>query len=122
MLISANTKILDGRMSEIEAVKYFAKCGFNALDLGMGDIWIDDHKIVCVYRIKLILNKELPFAAQNIKKFHVVMGMGDRMPISAVHGTGSIQQFGGSANGERMGFIQRVIASAHKNLLKIPEF
>lgn len=39
MLISANTKILEGRMSEIEAVKYFAKCGFNALDLGMGDMW-----------------------------------------------------------------------------------
>lgn len=26
-------------MSEIDAVKYFAKCGFNALDLGMGDMW-----------------------------------------------------------------------------------
>ncbi len=39
MLVSANTKILDGRMSEIDAVKYFAKCGFNALDLGMGDMW-----------------------------------------------------------------------------------
>lgn len=39
MLISANTKILEGRMSEIEAVKYFAKYGFNALDLGMGDMW-----------------------------------------------------------------------------------
>lgn len=39
MLVSANTKILDSRMSEIDAVKYFAKCGFNALDLGMGDMW-----------------------------------------------------------------------------------
>lgn len=39
MLVSANTKILSDRMSELEAIKYFAKCGFTALDLGMDDMW-----------------------------------------------------------------------------------
>ena len=42
MLISANTQILAGRMSEIEAVKYLANNGFDALDLGMGDMWSDN--------------------------------------------------------------------------------
>lgn len=39
MLISANTKILSDRMCETEAIKYFANCGFTAIDLSMGDMW-----------------------------------------------------------------------------------
>ncbi len=39
MRISTNSKILYSRMSEIEAVKFFAKCGFDTLDLGMLDMW-----------------------------------------------------------------------------------
>lgn len=42
MRISVNTKILASRMSEIEAVKFFAKCGFDALDIGMGDMWAEN--------------------------------------------------------------------------------
>lgn len=42
MNVSTNTKILYSRMSEIEAVKYFAKCGFTALDLGFLDMWEAD--------------------------------------------------------------------------------
>ena len=39
MLISANASVLYDRMTELEAVKYFANCGFTVLDLGMGDMW-----------------------------------------------------------------------------------
>ncbi|MBO5089743.1 MAG: sugar phosphate isomerase/epimerase [Clostridia bacterium] len=39
MRIATNSKILYSRMSEIEAVKYFAKCGFDTLDLGMLEMW-----------------------------------------------------------------------------------
>ena len=39
MLISANTSILSNRMTEYEAVRLFASCGFSALDLSMGDMW-----------------------------------------------------------------------------------
>lgn len=36
-------------------------------DLGMGDIGINDYKIVDIYRVKLILNQKLSFAAHNIE-------------------------------------------------------
>ncbi len=39
MKVSVNSKILSTRMSEIDAIKYYAKCGFDAVDLGMLDMW-----------------------------------------------------------------------------------
>ena len=42
MKVSANIKMLQNRMSEAEAVKYFAKCGFTAIDMTMEDMWNDN--------------------------------------------------------------------------------
>ena len=42
MLVSANIKMLHDRMSEAEAIKYFAKCGFSAVDMTMEDMWNDN--------------------------------------------------------------------------------
>lgn len=42
MKVSANIKMLMNRMSEAEAVKYFAKCGFTAIDMTMEDMWSAD--------------------------------------------------------------------------------
>ncbi len=42
MKISTNSKLLSHRMGEIEAVKFFSKCGFEALDLTMDDMWQSD--------------------------------------------------------------------------------
>ncbi len=39
MKISANTSVLTESYTEFEAVKLFAKCGFDTLDLSMTDLW-----------------------------------------------------------------------------------
>ena len=71
-------------------------------DLGMGHVGIDDNQIIGIDGVKLILDQKLSLAADNIEKLQMIMGMGYGMPVAAVSGTGNIQQFGGSANGESL--------------------
>ena len=81
----------------------------------MGDVWVDDHEVVDIYGVKLILNQKLSFAAYNVKELQVIMGMGYRMPITPILGTGNIQQFCCTTNGKCPFFVQTVMTSAHRN-------
>ena len=60
-------------------------------DFGMGDIGIDDDKVVDIDGVELILDQKLSFAACDIEKLQMVMSMGYRVLVSAVLGTGNIQ-------------------------------
>ena len=88
-------------------------------DLGVGDIWVDDHQVIDIYRVELILDQKLSFAPHNVKKLQVAVGMGHGMPVAAVFGTGYIQQFCGTADCKSLLPVQAVMTSAHKNL---PDF
>ena len=70
--------------------------------LGVGYIGVDNDQIVGFDRVKLILNQKLTLAVHDIKEFQMVMGMGHGMPVSAILGTGNIQQLCGTANGKAL--------------------
>jgi hypothetical protein len=59
-------------------------------DFSMGDIGIDDHKVIGVDRVELIVDEKLTFSANYIKKLHMIVGMGDGMPVAAIFGAGNI--------------------------------
>jgi hypothetical protein len=63
--------------------------------------------------MKPVIDQELPLAAHNEEQFHMIMGMGNRMPVSAISGTGHVQKFRGAANCKGLVFTETVIISAH---------
>ena len=66
-------------------------------------------------------NQKLAPSANNIKKFHVIVGVGNRVPVAAIPGTGNVQKFGTAANGKSLVSVQTVIGSAHKQMLRFLE-
>ena len=58
--------------------------------LRVGDVGVDDDQVIGVDRVKMVLNQKLAVAAYNIKKFHVIMGMGNGVPVAAVFGAGGV--------------------------------
>ena len=58
--------------------------------LRMGDIGVDDHQIIGAHRMELILDEKLPFSADDIEQFQMVVGVGYAVPVAAILGTGHI--------------------------------
>ena len=74
---------------------------------------VDDHQMVCIHGIELIVNEKLPFSANDIKKLRMIVGVGDGIPVSTVFGTGDIQQLYSTANRIGSFLIHGVMTSAH---------
>ena len=49
-----------------------------------------DHQVIRVDRVELIVDEELAFSANYIKKLQMIMGVGNGMPVAAVLRTGDI--------------------------------
>ena len=59
-------------------------------DFRVGDIGIDDDQVIGIDRVELVFDEKLTLAANNIKKFSVIVGVGDGVPVAAISGTGHI--------------------------------
>ena len=46
--------------------------------------------MICVDGVQVIADQELTFSANYIKQLHVVVGVGNGVPVAAVFGTGNI--------------------------------
>ena len=102
-----NIKLSVGRIpvGKLDAVNtendVFQRLGIEA-DLCMDNDGIDDHQLIDTDRVELIFNQELTFATHNEEQFHMIMGVGNGMPVAAVSGTGRVQQFCGASNGKAL--------------------
>lgn len=105
--------VVNGQLDSVHAQNnVFQRLGIQT-DLCVEHVGIDDYQMIGVDGIELIVDQKLSFSANYIKKLHMVVGMGNRVPVAAIFGAGNIQQFCGAPDGVGQVFVHCIMTSAH---------